>query len=681
MDNIFHPFDAHRFDHLLQTFGFAGADGHADAGAFCQWLEGKGGFVHGTGLLAAMFDRHADASGLAGEQRDTLKALLHFAAAPDIGLGCVARPWRAAYLDALQAWHAYSHQPAAIVQCDFRNMANANDTLGRRQVNRLMKLMTTQAERIFSGGGDTPAAGVTVVRPGGDEVEFLITGLDGKALAERMQEVNEATHHLLQRLGTVSVSRQDTFVPEYLRRTGGAVDVLSLLSYKKQKSDKFRTGFGMGMGAVLLPERYLTLEQLQDVLDTDIKRHKEQEGAARARSYAQRFGGDMQWDPLSPQQVRELLPQAQVEQMLSEAELFLGMGAPSAQRAVWPAQLALAASIESPQRDLYTAQKDALADFATTLATPTQREFTQALGLLVNVRDPQTGFKAARMLSGSLEYLRTHSRFSLILSELELSNLVTLNNLLGTEGANQFKEAVTQRILLPVLQESLGEAFMPARDVYHAGGSRIRLLLRDSDMPAVQCALQRVAQRVEQEINQKPLGEALEWLGIAELKGKLNDEALSMPCAKIAHPKKEQRSVAQGGFIPRGGFEVMYGAMQVEPVISAARTINLLEALKESYEANPVLLRDQLGEKGAVFLHTSDTSWLVGNAQDSTGMVQGIPERFHALIIERGERLGRGCYPAVLLEGRHIKSLPATRVSGGGRETSPLHAAEGKERK
>lgn len=672
-----HPFDAHSFDHLLHSFGFVAADGRADARAFCQWLEGKGGFVHGTGLPEAMCDKHADACGLEGEQRATVKELLHFAAVPDIGLGCVARPWRAAYLEALQAWHDYSQQPAAIVQCDFRNMANTNDALGRRQVDRLMKLMTKQAERIFSGGGDTSAAGVTVVRPGGDEVEFLITGLDSKELAARMREVDKATHELLRSLGTVPLSKQDASLPDYLRQVGDEVDVLSLLAYKKHKDDKHRTGFGMGMGAVMLQGKPLTMEQLQNALDADIKRHKEHEGAERAGVYAQQFGGAMQWQPLSPQQVRTLLPLQQVGQVIAEAEQRLGVSTSQAPRPEWPSHLPLTARLDAPERDLYTAQKEALADFAATLATPAQRDFTHALGRLVNMRDPQTGFKAARMLPGSLEYLRTHSPSRLVLAELELSNLVTLNNLLGTEGANQFKEAVTQRILLPALQDSLGEAFMPARDVYHAGGSRMRLLLRDVEMPTVAQAMQQVAQRVEQEMNQKPLGEALDWLRIPALKESLDAKTLSQPCMKIAHPKKERRSVEKGGFEPRGGFEVMYGAIKVEPTISAARTINLLEALKESYEAHPVLLSEQLREKGALFLHTGDTAWLVGNAQGSTGLVSGIPEQFHQVIVDRGQRLGRGHYPALLLEGQNI---PTTRAEAGGRVAEPMRTPKGKER-
>lgn len=672
-----HLFDAHSFNYLLQTFGFVEADGRADARALCKWLEGKGGFVHGTGLPEAMFDKHADACGLVEEQRATLKELLHFAAAPDIGLGCVARPWRAAYLEALQAWHDYSQQPAAIVQCDFRNMANANDTLGRRQVDRLMKLMTKQAERIFSGGGDKSAAGVTVVRPGGDEVEFLITGLDSNELSARMREVDKATQGLLRDLGTVTISKQDTSLPDYLRQAGGEVDVLSLLSYKKSKDDKHRTGFGMGMGAVMLQGQHLTMEQLQNALDADIKRHKEQEGAECADKHAQQFGGAMQWQPLSPQQVRALLPLTQVGQVIAEAAQRLGVSAQLTPRPAWPPHLPLAASIDAPQRDLYTAQKEALADFAATLATPAQQDFTHALGKLVNMRDPQTGFKAARMLPGSLEYLRTHSPSRLVLAELELSNLVTLNNLLGTEGANQFKEAVTQRVVLPALQESLPEAFMPARDVYHAGGSRMRLLLRDIEMPKVEQALRQVVRRVEQEINQRPLGEALDFLGLPALKESLDAHTLRKPCTRIAHPKKEQRSVAQGRLVPRGGFELMYGAMQVESAISAARTINLLEALKESYEAHPVLLREQLHEKGALFWHTSDTAWLVGNVQDSTGLMQGIPELFHQVIVERGERHGRSHYPALLLEGHNI---PTTLAATHGSVVESMRTPKGKER-
>lgn len=634
-----HNEDAHSLFYMLPAFGACGR------GDFGEWLKRLPDFPHGEALLNRMLDRRVDDLALEKTDKQTLRELLSYGMEPDEGLGCLPRAWRGMYLEALQEYAHVSREPAAVVQLDFRNMANTNDALGRKQVNRLMRVVTGIFERTLSGVDATGLshAGVTTLRPGGDEVEFYVTKLSPGEVRERMELAHRAVEAFLAEVGTVE----------------GKGNVLSRLAYKKNPQDRHKTGFGIGIGCVMLGEEVQSVKQIQDALDEGIHRHKEQTGAERARH--------MEGTPLTAGQVRSFLSAATVEHALARAEkkMHYEQGKPERR---WPETLPLPEMAEGRELDLYEAQKAALNTLKRTMTEP-QALLVDRLGHLVNTRDPMTEFKAARSLPRSMDYLREHSRHGLVLAEVELSNLVTLNKELKTDGANAFLSAMNNRVILPELQKELGDAFFPARDIYYAGGSRMRLLLRDIPIDEVNAKLQRVSQRIEEDINQRPLGEVLDALGLKGLREMVGNKA-NEPCTALLHPKKEARSIMQGSE-PRQGVELLFGAMNVERGMNSSAVISLLEALKEAYEERPMLVRQQINEQQE-FVKTPQCAWAVGNGKDNTGVILAVPAFIDEVVIQKNNRLPGPLYVTLAQE---MRPTPSTTV-GGRSESAPL-AAQG----
>lgn len=647
--SFIHNEDAHSLKFLLPAFGFA------DGRDFGGWLRQQPDFPHGNALMARMFERRAETLALTPAEQRTLHELLTYAMTPDEGLGCLPRAWRGMYLEALQDYAHYSGEASAVVQLDFRNMANTNDALGRAQVNRLMRAMTEIFARTLEGGNENirdihaltdenlPAlsrAGVTVLRPGGDEVEFYVTKLSPSALRERMELAHRVVEVFLTDLGTVEDKG----------------NVLARLAYKKDPEDRYKAGFGVGMGSVMLEGEMQPVKQIQDALDRGIATHKVCAGRDRSQQLDDELGGHEGWSPLSAKEVRSMLPAQKVEEVLTRAETILHLGQAKSQTP-WPERLPLPEAKEGEGLDLYEARKAALTSFKRNM-NEAQQSLTDRLGYLVNTRDPLTGFKAARSLPRSMDYLREHSRHPLVLAEVELSNLVTLNKVLGIDDANALLCAMNNREILPRLQEAFGEAFSPARDIYYAGGSRMRLLLRNIPVEEVNAKLQEISQRIEEEVNHRTLGEVLETLGLPGLKEKVGN-LLEKPCTALKHPKKEARSVTHG-FEPREGLELLFGAMRVEPKLGSATNISLLEALKETYEEHPMLVHRQMHDH-EVFFKQSDCVWAVGNGKQNTGVIHAIPESFEKIIVREHHRLPRPLYLTVMQE---MYQTPTTTVDG-----------------
>lgn len=688
--------DAHALDSLLKTFGFT-TEGKVDREKFCAWLDSEGGFLHGKALLDKMFDKHADEIGLNGQNRETLRQLFDFASAPDEGLGCISRPWRDAYVEALQTYH--THQPKAndaVVQLDFRNMASTNEALGRQQVSRIMRVMTKIFETALCGNQqeidkitaltrqdvsytdpgrrhtdreirhkpwqqrgqeDDPRkpeerrqedSQATVIRPGGDEVEFEVSGLRDGMLRGRISRALAATDSFLAHIGTVG-------------RGVHARDELARLEYKKNPGDRERTGFGVGAGLVMLEDTPKTMPEIQEGLDKEIKDSKEEQGKVRRGAISKRFNM-ARWEILPVSKVRENISAEQVERALTRAESILGLPKimpRAAEVSPWPKELILPEKKEGETLDLYDAQKAAEEKFCATLPEP-QKEFTRNLGMLVNERDPITGYKASHMLPRNLDYLEDHSKQKLVLAELEISNLITLNDMFGIAGANRVMTSVMNQLMMPVLNKELNKdtpedqpkPFNVARDVYYAGGSRIRLLLRDIPAEKVRNALTTLASEMQEHINNNNIQGFLDEYHLGDLKlNEKYDRYRSQNISSIPHPKKKQADVESGDYFPRDGVELFYAALDVDKDISSRKTINLLEALKESTEEQPEVIR-QMAQDKQYFLRKDTNTWLAGNGITATGLVNGVPEKLYKIVIEQGHRLGRGQYHGLLVPGK-----------------------------
>lgn len=666
MNSSLHP-DAlpeRPYDVLRSTFGLKGSDSH--------WLRSyfrgreQRPFPHNGTLLEVLLDKvFSDPSyqwdTLANP--DTVKKditdIFKLAFRKDPNTGAYGKEAGKFFMDFVPEFKAANPStPAALVEIDFSNMGNANLAIGRERVDRSIRIMKNIYQECLSRSPrdlyrryklnyhvdmgpldratgrslDTDAGGVTAIRTGGDEMRFIVTGLDPSQIKVRLEWAQQAIAHFTTQLGT------DT------------------LEHAKYPGDSAKAGFGAGSGFVML-DGGEDSEKLQSAIDRKIsdsklhenfRRTKDTGAIAQALERKQNVAPEtivsdrrrQQWARVydaskakhyvTPKELRRVLRASHVKDILAAFEaqydpsnLFKDSEWQEHYESlrVKPPQWPLPFTEADARADPYIARiADAEAYVARQGLTGKQQDLLLKAIALYNSHDPVTGFKSAHMVLEGIASAHTDTQGPVYLIEAEMTNLAGLNAYFNHEAADKIIRKAAG-VFKQTLKHELGDTLQDY-DFYSGGGSKFRLITHGIPPQKLHLALQKAALEIERDINQRSIHSLCDELHIAHTSfHPAPDEALdwNAPVSFLKHPKGHANGVMLG-----------YAGVEIGPkqgVDVAPYYLQLVELLSEAFAKKPSITAEDLFNRD---IHKQPNAWFAGNRQQPAFQLFGIlPVHFH----------------------------------------------------
>lgn len=579
--------------------------------------------------------------------------------------------------------------PVAFVEIDFSNMGNANEAIGRERVDRAISIMKRIYEEclgkspqflknrykrdysVETDGIDNHHGGVTCIRTGGDEMRFLVTGLDSSQIRNRLHYAQQAIAHFTGLLGT------DT------------------LEHAKYQRDRSKAGFGAGAGFIMLegnenPEalqsaidrkiadsklirgfqRVEEIRKIQDTLDRKnvIAPHSAFADSRRS-TLAAIYDASKEKGLLPPATLRAILPKDHVAGVLqsfeaqydpskiyskSEAAVFEDWFPPKPP--AWPLPVSAAATYEDPYRQRL---RDAEAYAAQHELNSMQRSFLLNAVQLYNSYDPVTGYKSQPHILDGIRAAAGGRDHPNLLVEAEMTNLAGLNARFNHEAADRIIRKAAS-VFKKAIQSEL-EGHVKDSDFYAGGGGKFRLVTHGIPAARMHQALHMAAQEIDREITQKTVAEICNELHIPQHSFQASEEANAFgwndSLSALPHPKGKT-----------SGIMMAYTGVEMKQQSAgdlAPYYLQLVELLGEAYSKKPSVGASDI-ISGARVANIQPVEWFTGNTgQPEFQPFHFLPAGFHKTA-SSNVRADRSVAERLLKQLTRAETIKAERHAGSG---------------
>ncbi len=615
--------DPHSFEAMLTTFGFTSEKD------FISWLNALTlknkealnkesiahniptdlnvcTFPHGKELYDALFNKRADELALKGEQRDDFRRILDHNFHTDNITHGLGKEWDNFLLKAFDAY-AFEHPEAhpAVMELDFSNMGGANLAIGREPVNRAISLIASMYEYELHQKN----ANFTMIRRGGDELRFYITGASE-------EDLHDAIH------------RAETHVQQLV----SALDIGKLQHLKDDKKQQpERAGFGAGAHVVMVDR--LTFDHgLEDTLG------KALDDGIKARKLAiGKTNGVLSEDLIDPNTFHATHSAEMIQKTLNAQELamtkcFPHLISPSSTPIMFES---LHEEVASHHGDYYAA-REAIA--ARQDGTPEQKAFLTSAVALTNSYDPTTGLKSNKGLLEALPFFQQQAAKAKEQGTLppnitlfEITNLGGMNDLLGHHDTDQVIASLAQHAA-----DIISERYPHARaQLYSFGGSRFCWISEGIPPKQLQTVCEHVSQDIFTQFQEKQAAYGLN--------PHILDNAINKK--RVITDNKGQTHIEKGVSLIYANLPMMS-----DPDLKPEAHLQILEELSDSFSREPHKLKI-IQDVG---IETDNPLCFIGNSNDGT--VHAVTPSLFLEHAKNGNRVPAEAVARLLADGQKPKN-------------------------
>ena len=520
-------------------------------------------------ILGLLLDKKAEEVGLNIEQAEAAVEILEASLTFDEGTGAYDRKHRPLIEAAGDVIASNTDTDVYKVQIDLSNMGGANDAIGRKNVDDLVRIITDMYEAELGYSSE-----VIVSRDGGDEIGFVVVLGEEEDIESTINKAQDKVERLVAEAG------------------------LDSLIHLKYPDIPERRGFSAGAGYAPLGIG-LDEEEIQKNIDIGIELEKLERGKERLihsqeeyerNNNSRLLPSDFHYhEPDNPEEIERR------KENLKEAEIVIGdyggvedfyndlRDVSEWPEDIFPTSRREGYDLENPE----TLRLEAVINKAEDLELELEQVLLFSnLTELYDERDSLTGLKGAR------DFINDVTRFNesdvnSVLSVIEVENLSGLNEEKG-HYASDVVISEASKIVESSISEEYGEN--QSNNMYHIGAGRIAVLL------PLEEELDSASVDKEQEKLSKVISGAAK-----EFAEKVNIDDVK----DIAHPKNNN--------IVGTGLE--YVTIELEKDKSAEEHMRDLDIIRE-YAGNKGMNKDDLikeVKKDNVDRRTFEAAWTIAS--------------------------------------------------------------------